>query len=676
MPRLRAALEPLIRRPWLVRAVVAVAGLLCLPLYGLDLHARFGSDLGVLAVYVALFGGLFAIYLATAWVILAGPTRDPLVLALVLGFGLAFRLAVLPTPVVTSSDVFRYLWDGRVQRAGVNPYRYPPAAPELAHLRDPRIHAAINRPAARTIYPPGAEATFLAVTTVAPDSLLGWRVFLLLCELATGVLLLRLLDRLRVPREAVVLYAWAPLAIFEGLQAGHLDVALLPVLLLALLWRQEGRMLAAGAALGVAILLKLYPAVLLPVWWRRGDRRLPAACAAVVAAGYLPYAGGVGTDVVGFLPEYFARTEDFNVGLRHFLTEAIGLGGGGARAAAMLLLAGLLLVALARVRRALTDDAAGVFQAGMAAAAAYLVLVPTTMHPWYAVWILPFVAVSWSPAWLWFTGAVTLSYLAYVWLPAELPLWLRALEYLPLWALLAVESRAWPRLRGGLGRPVAVAIMAKAPLAGAVKTRLCPPLAPAQAAALARCFLLDKIAHLRTLRGARPVVAFSPADARPLFITLAPDFGLVAQRGPDLGARLAAALGDLLADGHAGAIAVDSDTPSLPTAFLQMAVDRLGDPAVDVVLGPSEDGGYYLIGMKRVHDALFTAMPWSTPRVLAETERRARAAGLALARLPGWFDVDTAADLGRLRASLARGEGAPAPATRALLEAWAAPAPP
>ena len=155
---------------------------------------------------------------------------------------------------------------------------------------------------------------------------------------------------------------------------------------------------------------------------------------------------------------------------------------------------------------------------------------------------------------------------------------------------------------------------------------------------------------------------------------------IVAGAGADLAgelrARLAAALGDLLADGHAGAIAVDSDTPSLPTAFLQMAVDRLGDPAVDVVLGPSEDGGYYLIGMKRVHDALFTAMPWSTPRVLAETERRARAAGLALARLPGWFDVDTADDLARLGASLARGEGAPAPATRALLEAWAAPAPP
>jgi len=221
----------------------------------------------------------------------------------------------------------------------------------------------------------------------------------------------------------------------------------------------------------------------------------------------------------------------------------------------------------------------------------------------------------------------------------------------------------------------AVAIMAKAPAPGAVKTRLCPPLAPAQAAALAHAFLLDKIGQVRTLRGARPVVAFAPADAAATFRALAPDFGLLAQRGPDLGARLAAVLGDLLAGGHAGAIAVDGDTPSLPTAFVQAAVGRLADPTVDVVLGPSDDGGYYLIGMKRVHGALFEAMPWSTPRVLAETERRARAAGLAVARLPAWFDVDTAEDLERLRASLARGEGAPAPATRALLEAWRAAAP-
>ena len=433
------------RRRWLVRGGIVAAGLPSLAAYRLDLHARFGAGLDVLAVYVALFAGLFALYLAAVWIVLARPARDPVVLALVLAFGLAFRVASLPAPVVLSSDVYRYLWDGRVQRAGINPYRYPPAASELQPLRDARIHPRINRPDAPTIYPPGAQAAFLAVAWVAPDSLLGWRLFLLLAEVATALLLLRLLDRLAVPREAVVLYAWAPLAVFEGVQAGHLEVAVLPALLLALLWRQEGRLLSAGAALGVAVLLKLYPAVLLLAWWRRGDRRLPAACAAVVAAGYLPYLAGAGTGVVGFLPRYFGSAEDFNVGLRYFLTEAVGLGGAGVRAGVMLGLLAVLLAVLLRIRRAAREDARGVFSAGMAAASAYLALVPTAMHPWYAVFILPFLAVSRSPAWLWFTGAVSLSYLAYAGLPAPFPLWLRAVEWVPLWVLLALELRAGSR---------------------------------------------------------------------------------------------------------------------------------------------------------------------------------------------------------------------------------------
>src|SRR5260370_33347635 len=114
------------------------------------------------------------------------------------------------------------------------------------------------------------------------------------------------------PPAAVVLSAWAPLVVYEGVQAAHLDVAFLPPLLMALLWRQEGRMAAAGLALGAAILIKLYPAVLLVAWWRRGEWRLPAVCFVAVVAGYVPYASPVGFGVLGFLPEYFSSGEDFN----------------------------------------------------------------------------------------------------------------------------------------------------------------------------------------------------------------------------------------------------------------------------------------------------------------------------------------------------------------------------
>ena len=219
-------------------------------------------------------------------------------------------------------------------------------------------------------------------------------------------------------------------------------------------------------------------------------------------------------------------------------------------------------------------------------------------------------------------------------------------------------------------RTVAVAIMAKAPWPGTVKTRLSPPLLATEAAALYRCFLLDKIRAVEALTGARPVIAYTPDDARTEFDTLAPSFTLVPQRGHDLGARLHGILTHLLAAGHAGAMAVDSDTPTLPARFLQQAVDCLTRPGPDVVLGPTEDGGYYLIGIRRPHRELFDAMPWSTPEVLEVTLRRAAAAGLRAACLPSWFDVDTPDDLERLSKSIDVDEATSAPETERFLTTW------
>jgi uncharacterized protein len=217
----------------------------------------------------------------------------------------------------------------------------------------------------------------------------------------------------------------------------------------------------------------------------------------------------------------------------------------------------------------------------------------------------------------------------------------------------------------------AVAIMAKAPEAGAVKTRLCPPLSPREAAALARCFLRDRVAQVRALTGVSPVIAFTPASERGVFQRLAPVFTLIAQHGTDLGARMRSTLATLLAAGHPAAIAIGTDTPTLPTAVLQHAVDRLASPDVDVVLGPADDGGYYLIGVRGDHPALFEDMPWSTSTILEITVRRARAADLRTVCVSPWFDVDTPEDLTRLRAALAESPDG-APATRRFLERQAA----
>ncbi|HMH49580.1 MAG TPA: TIGR04282 family arsenosugar biosynthesis glycosyltransferase [Candidatus Acidoferrum sp.] len=218
---------------------------------------------------------------------------------------------------------------------------------------------------------------------------------------------------------------------------------------------------------------------------------------------------------------------------------------------------------------------------------------------------------------------------------------------------------------------VAVAVMAKAPDAGGVKTRLCPPLSPREAAALARGFLRDRIAQVRALTGARPLIAYTPASERERFERLAPDFALIAQRGPDLGARMRSTLATLLAAGHPAAMAIGTDTPTLPTRVIQQAVDRLAAADVDVVLGPAEDGGYYLIGVRADHPTLFDDVPWSTREVLEVTLRRARVAGLRTVCLGAWFDVDTPDDLTRLRLALAESPHA-APATSRFLERHAA----
>jgi uncharacterized protein len=216
--------------------------------------------------------------------------------------------------------------------------------------------------------------------------------------------------------------------------------------------------------------------------------------------------------------------------------------------------------------------------------------------------------------------------------------------------------------------PIAVAIMAKAPRAGEVKTRLCPPLSLADAAELYARLLLDKIEQVRSLKAATLAIAYAPAEARAFFEEVAPDFVLVGQRGADLGERLANSLGDLLDGGYRGALAIDSDTPTLPLGFLQQAIDLVMRPEIDVVLGPTEDGGYYLIGLRTVHRELFEAMAWSTNQVLGETIRRSDAKGLRVACLPAWYDIDTPDDLIRLHAAVAASESAARHTRKFLLE--------
>lgn len=212
----------------------------------------------------------------------------------------------------------------------------------------------------------------------------------------------------------------------------------------------------------------------------------------------------------------------------------------------------------------------------------------------------------------------------------------------------------------GSGLPPAVAVMARVPGAGPVKSRLHDTLTPEQATALYRCFLLDRLDALATVPDVAPVIAFTPREAAAAMAALAPaGFRLLPQEGDDLTARLTGLLDRLLDEGHPAALVMDSDSPTLPMAYVAEAVRALAVVEADVVVGPSDDGGYYLIGLRAPHPALFEGVPWSTPGLLAATLDRARRLGLRVRLLPSWFDVDTAADLRRLRAEIA-GAGGPA----------------
>ncbi len=412
--------------------------------------ARLGLE--PLRLHLPVFGAAFALYLLALWLVARGAATGRGALGIVLGFGLVFRILLVWTPVYLSSDPYRYLWDGRVQWAGVSPYRYAPAAPELAMLRDLEVHPHINRPAAVTVYPPATQWLFALAAAVTPGTPPGWRVLLLLADALTVLLLLHLRGRLGAPTEAVLAYAWSPLVLFEGIQAGHVDLAMIPVVLFALIWRMNGSSVGAGLVLGWAVLMKLYPAILLVAWWRRGDWRFPAAVIATVGLGYLPYAATVGVGALGFLPTYFSsQYEDFNLGLRALVTYPFGLSDPIVRGVAITLLFTLLAAVLVWIARTSRHDAAGLWRATALAVGAYVLLVPTAMHPWYVLWVVPFLCVS--PAWalLFFSGAVTLSYTQYLVEPESMPWWAWLAEYGPFYALVVWEWRAGRLSREAFG---------------------------------------------------------------------------------------------------------------------------------------------------------------------------------------------------------------------------------
>ena len=212
-----------------------------------------------------------------------------------------------------------------------------------------------------------------------------------------------------------------------------------------------------------------------------------------------------------------------------------------------------------------------------------------------------------------------------------------------------------PSIPSGL---CALAVMTKAPRAGQVKTRLVPPLTPNEAAELNKCFLRDtasRISSATTGNDASGVAVYTPIGTESAYDDILPgDFSLLLQRGVDFGERLWFAAEDLFRCGFDSVCLIDSDSPTVPANTFLKAIELLKTHGDCIVLGPCDDGGYYLIGLKKPHRELFEQIDWSTKRVFEQTMRRAREIGLEVKLLPPGYDIDDAASLRRLCNELLR----------------------
>ncbi len=403
--------------------------------------------------------GLAIPYFLASWVILQARAARSTWL-IVLGFALAFRIVCLQTEVYLSTDLYRYVWDGRVQAAHINPYRYIPADKHLAFLRDAKIYPHINRRNyAKTVYPPGAQVVFWAVTRIS-ESVTCIRVTMVVCEALAVWGLVCLLATFGLPAQRTLLYAWNPLVTWEFAGGGHVDALMIALVVLTLLLHRLGRPLATGAALGLAVLAKLFPVVLLPALYRRWrwGWKMPAMFVAVVVLGYAPYVLTYHLHgALGFLPRY-TNEEGLQSGDRFFLLsllparflQAVKLSAYDVFVA----LAGLTVVAAgawALWRR--DTDAYSSLRRCLCLATIFVVLLSSGVD-WYATWLVPFLCFFPCPWLFWLTASSLVLYLNWVHTGAKDIFWLNAFIYFPSAILGLLQlARYWVVRRRAL-RPV------------------------------------------------------------------------------------------------------------------------------------------------------------------------------------------------------------------------------
>jgi alpha-1,6-mannosyltransferase len=384
---------------------LAAAGFLLVALCPLALYFLFQASFEHF-VLVALAQG--AVYAFAVWLVLRN-NLGRAALAVVFTAAVVARAIALPAPALLSTDVARYVWDGRVQASGVNPYRYVPAAPQLSALRDEAVYPHINRADyAVTIYPPAAEMIFLFVTR-ASESFTMMRLTMIGFEVVTVLALLALLKHDGRPAARVLIYAWHPLPIWEFAGTGHVDAAAIALMTLAMLAAARDRRVLTGVTLAAGTLVKPFVLLVAPALWRRWDWRLPAAFVVTAVVCYLPYLG-VGTDVLGYLGGGYQDEQGYADGKGFFLVallRQLGLPAPGGTAFAIFAMLVLFVIALAIVLRK-SNEGDPIAFLPLASAAVLLV---SPHYAWYFSFLLPLLTRAPYAPLLYLTLATFIFYL-------------------------------------------------------------------------------------------------------------------------------------------------------------------------------------------------------------------------------------------------------------------------
>lgn len=444
--------------------------------WGRDLH-RFTQWL---MAFEGLFIGQLALYVLACYVVDRWADRSTrfarwMILAAIVCFAASNRAVLIPQRPFLSLDVYRYVWDGHVQRAGINPYRYVPESDELIHLRDNKVYPNINQEDKRwySPYPPIAQLVFAAVARIAPLSVTAFKAAITSFDLITTILLMIVLARSGIDPARAIIFAWHPLIIFEGAHSGHVEAVYVSFLVLALFaWSSSKRSLS-GIPLAMAALVKFYPALVLPAFLRLKSERtgssesnvsslfraaggilhkhnliILAGFGTTVLLAYAVYWGAASTSF-WFLRGYVAQEGFVEGGARYFLLESVRKVVWVPTIVFLVFGAAcVIVVAFRQLLRATTVT--DVARSCLALIGTYL-LITTPRYAWYYVWLVPFLCFEPRISWFYLSCSAALLYL--VWytplLYPGIPAWLGLSVYLPTIAWLVLEQLRSRRLVKG-----------------------------------------------------------------------------------------------------------------------------------------------------------------------------------------------------------------------------------